>query len=88
MTKLVNFSLIRAALPRKLRKIITFYVILAVRGIEIEEKCVILPSQSERSAKDILLNRLSITTEIRAILQYWDCNPNGRSFPIFEGGLW
>ena len=42
MAKLVNFSLIRAALTRNLHKIITFYVILAVGGIEIEEKCVIL----------------------------------------------
>ena len=39
--------------------------------------------------QDILLNNLSITTWVkRANLQYWDCNPLGRSFPIFEGGLW
>ena len=24
----------------------------------------------------------------RANFHYWDCNPNGRSFPIFGSGLW
>ena len=45
-----------------MNKTASFYVIFTVLIIGIEEKCVILPSHSAMSAKDILLNTLSITT--------------------------
>jgi hypothetical protein len=76
-------------LSEKVNKFASFYVIFAFWGIEFEVFCVYLHLHSAKSAKDILLDSHTITTvEIRANLHYWDCNPNGRSFPIFEGGLW
>ena len=51
VAKLLLFLSFSAALTRNLHKSIIFYMIFAVRSAEIEEFCVILPSQSERSAK-------------------------------------
>ena len=72
-----------------MNKSASFYVILAFLSIEFEVFCVFLQSHSANECKDILLDSHTITTVgIRANLHYWNCNPNGRSFPIFEGGLW
>ena len=56
--KLAIYSRFHVLLPQKNAKSITFYVIFTVRGIEIEDFCVIL----QRIPKGSRLERLRITT--------------------------
>ena len=53
VANLLLFLSFCAALTRKLHKSIIFYMNFAFWSIEIEDFCLILPSQSERSARHI-----------------------------------
>ena len=60
---------------------------LEINDLLLKSFCIFAPA-FRKECKDILLNSLTITTREKSKLSLLGLFRYGRSFPIFESGLW